>query len=456
MNNRIAWKRAGIVLLSCMSAAAGSPAQTFTTLASFNGTNGANPAVMSLVQSIDGNLYGTTSAGGTGYGTVFKIAPGGALTTVHSFDLTDGSNPGAGLLPDSNGNLYGVACDGGGGYGTVFKIAPGGALTTLHTFTGTDGSCPGAPLVQGPGGSFYGTTSGGDGTFFKIAPDGTLTTLANFGSPNGSSPVSLVLATDGDFYGTTEFGGTGSDCSSGCGTFFKVTPGGDLTTLHSFNYTGGALPLGPLTQAADGNFYGTTQAGKTGYGTVFKITPGGALTTLQNFDTSNGSNPTSGVIQGTDGNFYGTTEAGGSAYNGTIFKIASDGKLTTLHDFSLHSPDGSNPESGLVQGTDGNFYGATFNGGSDGDGIVYSLSVGLGAFVKALPHFAAVGDKIKILGTDLAGATSVRFNGVSAVFTVVSPTEISTTVPAGATTGKIRVTTPGGTLWSAGPFQVVP
>jgi uncharacterized repeat protein (TIGR03803 family) len=168
------------------------------------------------------------------------------------------------------------------------------------------------------------------------------------------------------------------------------------------------------------------------------------------------------LIQGTDGNLYGATFSGGANETscnggcGTLFKITTAGKLTTLYNFCSKSgcTDGSSPEGGLVQDTNGTFYGTTYYGGTDGLGTVFSLSVGLGAFVKTVPMSGAVGAKVTILGTNLTGATSVSFDGTAATFKVVSATEITTTVPTGAKTGKVTVTTPAGTLSSNVTFRV--
>jgi uncharacterized repeat protein (TIGR03803 family) len=481
------WKTIALVGCFCAAAAIASPAQTFKTLVSFNGTDGADPQIGSLVQGIDGNFYGATWGGGANdYGTVFKISPGGTLTTLYSFcskkDCTDGYWPGAGLVLATDGNFYGTTIYGGAwcfpnGCGTVFKITPEGTLTTLHSFDGINGSSPSAALVQATDGNFYGTTSGDgahhQGTVFKITPGGgTLITLHMFGGTCGANPsAGLVQASDGNLYGTTESGGDLSCAPGGCGTVFKITPGGTLTTLHSFDGTDGAFPSG-LVQATDGNFYGATEEGgvsgcqAAGYGscgTVFKITPGGALTTLHSFDFTDGAGP-SALIQATDGNFYGATYSGGdgSCFGGcgTVFKITAAGTVTTLHSFD--GKDGWYPQAGLLQGTDGNFYGTT--GGeyelppncTVSCGTVFSLAVGLGPFVKTLPTSGEVGATVIILGTDLTGATSVTFDGTAAAFTVVSSSEITTSVPSGAATGKVEVTTPKGTLVSNVNFRVTP
>jgi uncharacterized repeat protein (TIGR03803 family) len=471
--------RACGVLLLWTATAVAVPAQTFTTLHSFNGTDGEYP-VAGLIQATSGNLYGTTQIGGANAdGTVFKISTNGTLTTLHSFDGTDGANPYAGLAQAANGTFDGTTYEGGANNaGTVFKITATGTLTTLHNFDGSDGAFPTATLVRGNNGSFYGTTSsGGDGTVFNITQSGTLTTVQSFDGTNGSGPNGLIQAANGNFYGTTLYGGANNNTgcnNSGCGTVFKITPTGALTTLYSFcsqtNCPDGYAPEAALAQGTDGNFYGTTtQAGANGDGTVFKITPSGELATLHSFEGTDGGTPVAALVQGTDGNFYGTTKAGGANLGGTIFNITPSGTLRTLYNFCQQNsfpncPDGAYPEAGLVQDTNGSFYGTTIWGGNGpciigrvtGCGTVFSLSMGLGPFVKTQPTSGAVGAAVTILGTKLTGATSVSFNGTAAVFILKSKFEITTTVPVGATTGTVQVVTPGGTLSSNVPFTVRP
>ncbi len=181
------------------------------------------------------------------------------------------------------------------------------------------------------------------------------------------------------------------------------------------------------------------------------MTPQGTLTTLHNFNATDGATPNQ-LALGSDGNFYGTTISGGTNTDGTTFEITPQGVFTSLHSFA--KSDGADPFAGLVQDTDGKFYGTTSFGGSKNSGTVFRLDVGLGPFVEAVPTAGKVGAKVKILGTKLTGATSVSFNATAAVFTVVSASEITTTVPNGATTGTVRVTTLGGTLLSKGAFQI--
>jgi len=455
MNKRIASRGACTVV--ALFAAIALPAQTFTSVMSFDGTNGANPYYVSLIQGLDGNFYGTTNGGGANtYGTVFKITPEGTLTTVHSFDGIRGSSPEAGLALGPAGNFYGTTSEGGLHHnGTIFRLALDGSLSTLHSFDAADGANPLAALVQGDNGSFYGTTlrdgANGYGTVFEITPAGVLTTLQNFDNTNGANPEAAPAQTsNGNLIGTTSAGG-----ADGHGTIFTIALDGTLTTLQSFSASEGSSPFAGLVLATDGNFYGTTQTGGAhGPGTVFKITPRGALTILHSFTGDEGDAPGGPLVQATDGNFYGTTSQGGSGCGacGTVFSITPSGSLITLHSFN--ESDGADPVGGLLQGTDGNFYGVTYGGGSLGDGTVFRLSLGLGPFVKTLPLSGKIGANVIILGTDLSSATDVSFNGISAMFTRVSATEITATVPAGAATGPVQVTMPGGTLLSNVPFRV--
>jgi uncharacterized repeat protein (TIGR03803 family) len=356
-----------------------------TTLHSFGVyTNGVGPGG-GLVQGSDGYFYGTTEDGGThGYGTVFKISPNGALTTLYSFaGGTNGANPHACLVQSIDGYFYGTTYGPYGlspsGYGTVFKISAAGALTNLYSFTGrTDGANPFTALVRGSDGYFYGTTQGGGaytnqygqgyGTVFKIGSNGVFTTLHSFtGGNDGAFPeATLVQGTDGNFYGTASYGGRNN-----VGTVFKISADGALTNLYSFTgESDGAYPQAGLTLGSDGNFYGTAYLGGDGAGTVFKISSNGAFKSLYSFTgANNGVEPETTMVQASDGNFYGTTEYGPGTDSGTVFKINSNGVFTTLCSLAGQS------FGGLVQGRDGNFYGTTLQGGAGGAGTVYRLTV---------------------------------------------------------------------------------
>ncbi len=482
------------MVLAVLQSGAGAQAQTFTTMATFSGANGANPSA-GLVQGFDGNYYGTTSYGGannscsSGCGEVFRITPAGAVTAIYSFcakaDCVDGNAPYAGLTRAKNGSLYGTTAWGGANFcaqqgqncGTVFKITTKGKLTTLHSFDGTDGSKPLAAVVEGTDGNYYGTTyqggANGSGTVFKMSAAGKLTSLYSFCSKancaDGALPrAALVEGSDGNLYGTTTAGG--ANCQpNGCGTVFKITMRGALTTIYSFcdqaGCADGDSSLAPLIQGADGNFYSTTYGygGPAGGGTVFEISSAGALSAIYDFcsqpNCADGANSQGGLTLGTDGNFYGTT-TGGGVYGdyGTLFGVTQEGGLSTLYTFCADHPactDGQSPAAGLMQGTNGIFYGTTYSGGTSGYGTVFSLNTGLGAFVETTPPFGEVGAAVVILGNDLTGASAVSFNGTPATFTVVKGgTEIKTKVPSGSTSGSVTVTTPSGTLTSNVPFNV--
>jgi uncharacterized repeat protein (TIGR03803 family) len=493
-------KQVPAVLLLCAAAAIALPAQTFTTLHKFCSQSGCkdgqNPYA-GLVQGPNGNLYGTTFLGGggaegdDGYGTVFTITPSGELTKLYSFcpqtGCLDGAGPTAALVLGANGNFYGTTFGGGAdGGGNVFEITPSGKMTTIYNFCSqnncSDGSTPRAALVQGADGDFYGTTyqggaaGGGFGTVFKMTPSGKLTTLYTFCAQfypsecrDGADPLgALVQATNGDFYGTTYGGG-----AYGQGTVFKITPRGKLTTLYSFCSQSGCPdgqgPFAGLVQGTSGDFYGTTTSdfgAGPNRGTVFKITSSGKLTTLYSFCSQSGCSDgyaaEGGLVLATDGDFYGTTADGGysnatdcSLGCGTVFKITAGGKLTTLRRFN--GTNGANPIAGLFQATDGDFYGTTSAYGINSvAGTVFRLSVGLSPFVETIPTSGKVDSPVTILGTNLSGTTSITFNGISATFVPLSDSELTTTVPAGATSGTVQVVTPGGTLSSNVPFRVLP
>jgi uncharacterized repeat protein (TIGR03803 family) len=356
------------------------------------------------------------------------VSPAQTFTTLYSFcsqnECADGDNAFSTLVQGTDGNFYGTTngggnlCPGFAGCGTVFKVTPAGELTTLYRFDFKDGLHPGGGLAQGADGNFYGTTvSGGTsqlchygcGTVFKITPEGTLTLLHSFHLIDGANVFAgLFRGTDGSFYGTTEAGGASNKCpgdpNKGCGTVFKITSAGALTPLHSFDGTDGWYVYAGLVQGADGNFYGETYFGGAsrnchyGCGTVFKITPEGALITLHSFDNTDGELPAGGLVQATDGNFYGTTGAGGANASGTVFRITPEGTLTSLYSFCAQygCSDGGVPNGGLLQATDGNLYGTTIRGGAYGVGTVFNIT--LGGTLTTLHNFQYVGGTYPFAG----------------------------------------------------------
>lgn len=280
------------------------------------------------------------------------------------------------------------------------------AESVLYSFCSqpdcADGTQPHAGLVQAQDGNYYGTTETGGasgnahGVMFRFSPSGNYTVIYDFPAGNGtftSTYPKLIQGGDGNFYGTSIYGG-----DSDAGTVFRITPAGDLTILYSFcseggpRCTDGSNPAAGLVQGTDGNFYGTTEydgVNQSG-GTIFKITTSGALTTLYSFcnlaNCADGGGPVAGLIQGSDGSFYGTTGFGG-AYSvennldtGVVFRVTSSGEFTTLYSFcsmgAASCTDGASPTAGLTEGNDGNFYGTTQFGGGHQYGTAFKITPG--------------------------------------------------------------------------------
>ena len=437
-------------------------AQTYTDLYNFGSASGdpLSPQYSGIVaQGRDGNLYSTTPAGGTGnLGTVFKITAGGAVSVLYSFDGTHGKVPYSGLTLGTDGNFYGTTSLGGSAdIGVIFKITPTGTYTVLHTFASSDGYTPYAPPIQAADGNFYGTTGFGGasayGTVYKLTAAGAYTVLHSFDLTNGSKPDGpLVQGNDGNFYGTA-FGGVGNNRY---GMVFKVTAGGNFTILHAFDLTDGGNPYAGLVLGKDGNFYGTTSNGGTvGYGNAFKITPAGVLTSLHSFNPgTDGGSPFGGLVQGTDGNFYGVGYLGGATNHGTIFRITPGGTFSTRYSFD--GTKGGSPMVTLLQHTTGTLYADTNTFGTHNSGVFYSLKASLAPYAALLPTSGKVGKSIGILGQGFNSATGVSFNGTAAKFTITSDTFVTATIPAGATTGVVTVAIPSGNLKSKINFRVVP
>jgi len=448
-------------------------AQTFTTLGNFTGFNGAYPSFGSMVQSTNGNYYGSTEYGGKNkdYGAIFQLTAAGTLSTLYTFcSLTgcaDGAFPEMAPILGSDGDFYGTTTSGGNSSnaGTVYKMTIGGKLTTLYAFCPTqscsDGFSP-IGLIQGSNSNFYGVTQNGgafrEGTFFELTSTGQFKLVHSFcnqpGCTTGAIPgASPMQANNGNFYGTTTGGGF-----HGGGVVYEITPGGSYKALYNFcsqtNCADGGDSQATLVQDANGNLYGTTlYGGSYGHGTVFEITPSDQYIVLHSFDGIDGETPQSAPTLANDGNLYGTTTNGSNG--GNIYQITPEGTYTSLYSFCNHSIcTGYAAAYGLLQATDGVFYGATADGGTHNEGVVYSFSNNLGPLVKTVPTAAKVGARVIILGRGLTGSTSVTFNGVAAAFTVESDTYIKATVPAGATSGTVSVVTPSGTLNSNPQFVV--
>ena len=391
-------------------------------------TDGSMPMYGNLILGRDGNFYGTTQSGGNagkqcgdyGCGTVFSLSPAGVFATLYKFcseaNCGDGIFPSS-LIQGSDGNLYGVTQQGGAntfapcgagagcGAGTLFRLSTSGVFTTLYSFCKqancSDGAGPTAPPLEGADGNFYGTTSAGGlsacngygcGTVYQLTPSGSLTTLYRFCSAancaDGIEPsAALVEGADGNFYGTTLGQYPGASATNGPGqTAFKITPAGTLATLHTFcsqsNCTDGSGPASSLLLASDGNFYGTTNLGGAdssgcngnGCGAVYKMSVSGDFSILYSFcdevGCTLGNQPQSGLMQASDGSFYGAALTSQNlTAGGTVYQVTPSGSATLIYSFCNASNsqedciDGRSPSTLPIQAADGNLYGMTSGGG---------------------------------------------------------------------------------------------
>ena len=484
-------------------------AGTFERLYAFNaglfGTPGSSP-FGGLADGGDGFLYGTTA--GRVYGTVYRISLAGALTYPYFFEgigdgeglsspigpLTeangaiygaarslfgvlfrldgseatlfyqfggpDGSFPNGGLILGSDGDLYGTTNTGGTSLlGTAFRIDAGGTLETLHSFTGADGSYPAAGLIENPDGEFYGTTADGGaeayGTVFHMSNTGDVTTLHSFtfSLDGGANPYApLILAADGNFFGTTNYGG-----GVGSGTVFKLDTLGAVTTFHAFNESSeGLYAEGPVLQASDDALYGVLTTAKDGQGVIYRLDASGTFTNLHSFnaDSSEGALPGSALIQASDGLLYGTAPLGGGLTNfGTVFRTDLFGNFGVVHFFDGN--DGSTPNGGLLEASDGALYGAATMGGFGGGGVVYRLVIAAAtASVTGIDPSsgrAAGGTPVAITGEHLYGVSVVTIGGAAATAPAARDQAQIFTVSPALEAGTLNDVTVGAPGAAAGP-----
>ncbi|HXM42776.1 MAG TPA: choice-of-anchor tandem repeat GloVer-containing protein [Bryobacteraceae bacterium] len=347
-----------------------------TVLYSFTGgDDGAAPSG-GVVGDSAGNLYGTTTYGGSSNsGVVYRLDTTGHESVLHTFTAADGLLPYAGLIRDGAGNLYGTTPYGGtAGAGIIFKVDPTGQFTVLYNFTGTDGGIAYAGVVRDPAGNLYGTTySGGTADFgvvYKLDAAGNYTVLYSFTGEAGGRPwAGVVRDSAGSLYGAAGNGGR-----EGAGVVYKLDAAGQETVLYSFTGgTDGGAPQAGLVRDSAGNVYGTTYSGGgANAGVVYKLDATGQQTVLYSFTgAADGGHPVAGLIQDPAGNLYGTTNAGGVADVGVVYEVNSAGQETTLYGFP--GGDGWFPFAGLIHDSTGNFYGTTYYGGAADMGAVYKL-----------------------------------------------------------------------------------
>jgi uncharacterized repeat protein (TIGR03803 family) len=464
-------------------------------LYAFNGTDGFESS-SGLTLSTGGFYWGTTRQGGLyGYGILFKMTAEGALTTLHDFTgRADGGLPGAPPIEGTDENFYGTTGVGGnpGNNGTIYRISSSGAFQTIHSFGAPSQGYPNGPLVQGSDGFLYGTTfyggQNGVGTIFKISTGGAFKTIANFGGTLGVNPFGPPIeGKDGNFYGVT----AGVGGATGSGVLYKLSPTGVLTILHTFSGgSDGANQVGGLLQATDGNLYGTNDlGGKFGWGVLFCYSPGTVpagqtrFHVLHDFHWATGASPQVTVLQHTNGTLYADTAVGGSAGFGAFYSFAAGlgpfvsfmpRARTVGHGIKILGQGFTGTTAVSFNGTQASFVvvSDTFikarvpDGATSGFLTVQTPSGTLKSnrtflvkpqIVGFSPATGTVGTGVLIDGVSLTQTSKVTFDGIATTkFTIDSDSQITVTVPTGAQSGRIGITTTGAPVYSVADFVVLP
>jgi uncharacterized repeat protein (TIGR03803 family) len=350
-----------------------------------------SPFPLVMAEGPGNSLYGVFPAGGIhNKGTIFRIGAAGGLATLHDFDGAHGSTPVGGLTLGPDGSLYGMAEHGSlYGHGNIFRVTPSGAFSVLYNFKGgAEGGYPVSPLIVGADGNFYGTSY--PGVAFRLTRQGDFSVLTRIPTTSNGA---LLQANDGSFYGVTEFGGKYS-----AGTIYRID-GSSCTVLHSFDGPGGSYPVGGLAEGADGNFYGTTTAGGLrNAGVIYRITPAGAFSVVRHFEIGHGGGgyqSYAGLVAGPGARLYGVTIWGGTNGDGVIFSVTTSGAYSVLYD--LDAPQGTGAYGTPTQDTNGFLYGMTNRGGAAKNGVIYRFSDGSPSFLMLSTGSATVGQRVEIL-----------------------------------------------------------
>jgi uncharacterized repeat protein (TIGR03803 family) len=474
-----------LVLTACLTQVAF--AQAFKVLHSFSGSDGSTPEAR-LIQGMDNNIYGTAAFGGLpngcpdqfGCGVIFKIDTTGKYTVLHLMSTLEGGQLRA-LVQTPDGLLYGIASRFGSGpptgcgfantCGTLFRIDTAGNFTLLHNFGTTDGSYPTGGLLLGSDGFFYGTTYS---SIYRADTAGNVTTLHTFDALHEGLGLNGPLVEDdlGNFYGTASLGGFSGcflppDPDDTCGTVFKMDPAGSVTVLHFFG-AGEFKPAGELIRGTDGFLYGTTQGGSflSLGGAAFRIDTAGNYSTLHTFNTAGygpeGMMSEAGLLQASNGVFYGSNSLDGLPINssnvkGTVFRMNAKGAVGVLRTFK--GPDGATPFAGLLQGKDGNLYGTTASGGANNKGTIFRLNPRARPIIASfafspnpVPPGGSTTGTVTLSAPAPAGGLIVDLSNTNAALVTVPA---SVTVPAGATQATFagtasQVFTGSVKLWASG------
>jgi uncharacterized repeat protein (TIGR03803 family) len=435
------WNGSPRLALACallaVFAAAPLRAQSYQDLYDFGCAAGCTP-YGKLTQGKNGNLYGTSSSGGANnLGTIFMVSLTGAYTDLFDFTATTGAGGGGLTLESIDKNFYGTTT------GTLFQFNPlNNAFAVMYTF-GTDANTPGPP-VEGKDSNLYGVV--GETPYRFTVTTATLELLSSSVSGDPSGP--LFAASDGYMYGATFNGGHPE-----AGDLFRLSTTGAIKKLYTYQDNGdGAFPNAPITQGIkDGNLYGTTHAGgfytDAGDGTIFEVSlPSDNFGDPYSFGGSAGAgtNPTTGLLSASDGNFYGTTNAGGSNDLGVIFEWQTGGSYFELFDFSgnVGPVPGASPNTAIMEDTNGMFYGLTSSGGANGVGVFYTMTPAhpVNHISLCCNWFVVLDQPVTVVGQNLTGVINVYFGSVPAQFRLGSGTFLIADVPSAAIDGLVTVT----------------
>ena len=417
-----------------------------------------------LAQGRDGNLYGTgQSRGANGMGGVFKITPAGVETLVASFPGT-WVNCGYGLTLAMDGNFYGTCqLSGANNSGFIYRVTPAGVLTDIYDFlnTSTEACCPLGALVLGANSDLYGTTgeyasSSSPQVAFRISTAGVYKTLYSFADGN-SLPSVLTAGGDGNFYGTE----ADADGYGNVGGVFRIAAGGTFKLLYGFdNSVNVSGPSTGVVRDSNGKLYGTTAfPSGTGNGALYDVTTGGKLTDIYNFPaTLNFDEAANNMMQASNGNLYGASYNGGTGASGGLYELTS-ANVFSSYSFATDSNMGGGPRAPLMQHTNGIIYGSNSSGNALAGGALFELNLGAAPFISLVTpvYSGEEGAQVQILGQGFSRSSVVKFGGTEATTTILTgSTFIQATVPTRALSGDVTVTTGSTVLSTLSSYSITP